>query len=378
MPAFDAPNPNHAAALRPEPALRTAPRAADPPADAPRVKTRDLAVATRQLATLLRAGLPLVPALAALVEQLRHHPFGEVIRDLHQRVSSGAALADALERHPDVFPNLYANMVRAGEAGGALEEVLLRLADLLENRARLTARLKAAFAYPCLMAVVAVGVIVFLLTFVVPTLAQIFADMKRDLPWPTTVLIAVSTFLRRAALLLALALAGLVLLLTTYLRSAPGRRAAHRAILHLPVLGRLVVKLEAARLTRTFGALLASGLSVLDAFRIAGGIVQNRHVAQRLQSVAQDIQRGDTVAQALRRTGLFEPILLHTVRIGEMSGNLDQQLLHLADACDEDLENLARSATALLEPAILLLMGALVGFIVLAILLPIFEINQML
>ncbi|MFC1782831.1 type II secretion system F family protein [Planctomycetota bacterium] len=343
-----------------------------------RIKISNLCVTTRQLAILLRAGLPLVPALAALTEQLEGQPLAPVMQQVHNRVNNGAALADALQKYHPVFSHLYINMVRAGEAGGALPEVLIQLAQMLQKRHQLIGKVKSALAYPLLMAVVAVGVVAFLLTFVIPSLADIFLDMDRNLPAPTALLINISMFLKTHLIALSIAGCLLVAAVGAYLKSQTGRLKWDHAKLKLPLFGNLLLKVEATRFARTLGVMLASGISILDALVIVKGVMQNRYIAAQIDTVRQDIARGRSIAETIKNTHLFPPIMHHAIAVGEMSGGVEEQLINFADAYDEEIETITRSLTALLEPAILLVMGAIVGFIVLALLLPIFEINQML
>jgi general secretion pathway protein F len=267
-------------------------------------------------------------------------------------------------------------MVAAGEASGTLEEVLLRLAEMLESRVRLAGKVKSAVAYPLMMVVVAAGVVVFLLSFVVPGLTQVFLEMNRSLPWPTRLLISASAFTKTYFLLIAVALCVVFLGIGVVCRSKEGRLVVDRFKLKVPLFGKLLLKLEVARLTRTLGVLLASGIAILEALELTKRVVQNSFMAASLDSVRDMVGRGDSVARAIRSTGLFPPIVFHIVATGQLSGNLEAGLMHVADMYDGEVELTVRTLTSLLEPAILLLMGVVVGFIVLAVLLPIFEISQ--
>ncbi len=342
-----------------------------------RVKLRELCVATRQLASLLRGGMPLVPALAVLIEQQEKRPLAQILQIVREQVNTGSGFAEALQQFNGVFSAEYVSLVRAGEISGTLEEVLARLGQMLEKQLRFRNKLKTAFAYPALMAVAAVGVVVFLMTFVVPSLTQIFLDMNQSLPSPTRFLIAISGFLQKYLWLLLLGFLMLTVVLVTYLKSEGGRMLRDRTLLRVPLLGKLIRQIEAVRLARTLGSLLASGIGVLEAFGIVRDVVQNRYIRRKLERVREQIERGDTIARAIRRTGLFGPLLYHSIAIGEASGNVEEQLLQAAVMYEEEIEVQTRSLTSLLEPAILLILGLIVGFIVLATLLPIFEINQM-
>jgi len=343
-----------------------------------RIRTKDVCMVARQLATLLRAGMPLVPALSALVEQLGDDPLGEIIEQVADNVNTGSTLADALSRHPSVFSSLFVKMVAAGETSGTLEEILLRLAEMLENRVHLAAKVKAAVAYPLMMVVVAVAVVVFLLSFVVPSITEIFYEMNRALPWPTRLLMSTSAFMKTYLPLIAVVICLFFIGLGAGYKTENGRLFADRIKLKLPLFGKLFLKSEIARLTRTLGILLASGIPILSALKIAEGVVQNRIIAGALDSVRNRVQRGDNIADAIRSTGLFPPIVFHIIATGQTSGDIEGGLVDIADMYDGEVEIAAKTLTSLLEPLILLFMGAVVGFIVLAILLPIFEINQML
>ena len=350
-----------------------------------RIKTRDVCVSTRQLATLLFAGMPLVPALTALVVQLRatekntrKSSLAAVFQQITDRVNAGDSLADALRRYPAIFSNLFVNMVRAGQASGTLEEILVKQAEMLEKRAQLTARLKAALAYPVLMTASAVGVVWFLMAFVVPGIVNIFLEMNHTLPWPTRLLIMLSSFLTDYALVIGLVLCVSIMCTAAYLKTKNGKNRWDRLKLKFPWLGELLIKVEIIRFARTLSVMLSSGIPILEAIKIVRGVVQNSFIAESLNAVRDDIGSGHSIAHAIRQTGLFPPIMVHTIAIGEMSGNVEQQFANLADGYDEEIKIMVQSLTALIEPVILLFMGLIVGFIVLAILLPIFEINQML
>ncbi len=346
-----------------------------------RIRTRDVCSIARQLATLLRAGMPLVPALSALVEQLRetraqNNPLAEIMEQVANDVNSGNTLADALGKHPNVFSSLFVNMVAAGETSGTLEDVLLRLAEILEKRAHLAAKVKSAIAYPLMMIFVAVGVVVFLMSVVVPSITTIFIEINRPLPWPTRLLISTSAFLKTYLVLIAIVVCAAFFGIVAGYTTKNGRLFADRTKLKLPLFGTLFLKLEIARLTRTLGILLVSGIPILSALEIAKQVIQNSFIADALGSVKDLVSKGDNIANAIRRTGLFPPIVFHIIATGQISGNIEDGLINIADMYDGEVELATKTLTSLLEPVILLFMGAVVGFIVLAILLPISEINQ--
>ncbi len=364
---------------------------ADTPADTykrdifKRINTKDICRLARQLATLLRAGMPLVPALSALAEQLqglperssnRNNPLAQIVREVRDSVNAGNSLAEALSKHSSIFSPLFVNMIAAGETSGTLEEVLLRLAEMLEKRVHLAGRVKSAIAYPLMMTVVAAGVVVFLLSFVVPSITQIFIEMDQTLPWPTRLLISTSAFIRTYLVLIIILACVVVFGIVAGYKTKEGRLSADRLKLKLPLFGGLFLKLEIARLTRTLGMLLASGIPILSALEITKGIIQNRFIANALDSVKGMVARGENIAGAIRKTGLFPPVVFHVIATGQISGDVEAGLIDIAQMYDNEVEMTTRTLTSLLEPVILLVMGVVVGFIVLAILLPIFEINQ--
>jgi len=341
-----------------------------------RIGSRQVCLAARQLATLLHAGMPLVPALSVLVEQLEKEPLSQIMAEIGRTVNAGAPLADALGQYPRVFSTLFVNMVKAGEASGTLEETLLRMAQMLEKRSRLSSKIKSALAYPLLLTVVAVATVAFLMSFVVPSIARILLDMNRQLPWPTIMLIKMSIFIKTYLPVIFVGTAAVLLALGAYLKTEAGKLAWDRLKLKLPLFGKLFLKVEVARLTRTLGILIGSGMSIMDALAVVIGVSQNRFMAHALKEAKEAIGRGKAVAEAIKGTGLFPPIVLHIIATSEMSGNLEAGLTNIADNTDDEIEITTRTLTSLLEPAIMLAMGAVVAFIVLAILLPIFEINQ--
>lgn len=354
-----------------------------------RVGTKELCRMARQLSALLHAGMPLVPALSALAEQLRCptcgkpglrktsvSPLAQVIEQIRDEVNEGGSLAEALRRHPGLFSPLFVSMVAAGESSGALEEVLARLADILEKRVQLVGKVKAAIAYPVMMVVVAVAVVTFLISYVVPGITRLFVEMNQELPWPTRFLIAVSSFSQTyMVLLIAAFCAGIIGLMALY-KSHDGKIRVDRVTLRLPLFGPLLFRMELARLTRTLGTLMKSGIPVITAMEITQRVVQNSLIADAMKAIKESVHKGESIADAVRITGIFPPVVYHLIATGQMSGNIEDGLIDIAEMYDTEVETSVRTLTSLLEPVILLVMGGVVGFIVLAILLPVFEINQ--
>ena len=341
-----------------------------------RVRARDVAVAARQLAILLRAGMAVTPALDALVEQLSGQPLAGVMAGVRDRVNQGATLASAMAEHPRAFPELFVNMVRAGEAAGALDTILWRLAEMSEKRINLAGKVKAAMVYPAVLAVVGAAVVMFLMAFVIPSVSKLFVEMKRALPWPTVSLMAVSGFVRDYFWVVCVAAVALWMAGRSWARAPAGRLAWDRLKLRTPVLGDLILKSAVARFARTLGVLLASGVPILDALAIVKRLVGNAVITEALDAAGESVGKGDSIAEPIRRSGVFPPLVYHMIAVGESSGNVEDRLVEVAEAYENEVETKTVALTSLVEPLMILIMGCVVGFIVLAILLPIFEINE--
>ncbi len=340
-----------------------------------RVSSQDLAIATRQLAVLVHAGLPLVEALTALVEQVDKEKLKRVLGDVKQRVNEGASLADALAAHPRVFGELYVNMIRAGEHSGALEIVLVRLADFTESQARLRSKILATMAYPAAMMVIGTGVIGILFTVVIPKLVKIFEDTKATLPWMTRALIAFTGFITQWwwAVLAGLVLAGWAFL--RWKRTPAGKARWHRFVLTVPVFGRLARVIAIGRFARTLSTLLKSGVPLLTAMDIVKNVVGNVRLAEVIDQARDAIREGESIAAPLKRSGEFPPLVHHMVAVGERSGALEEMLANVADAYEAQVETTVTALTSLLEPVMIVVMGGVVGFIVFSVLMPILQIN---
>jgi len=341
-----------------------------------RVPSAELAAVTRQFATLAGAGLPLVEALGALSEQTERESLKRALAQIRQQVTEGRSLADALAEHPRLFASLYVNMVRAGEASGALDVVLERLADYTENQARLLAKVRSALTYPAVMLLLGSGILFFLIAYVVPKVTRIFQETQQRLPALTIALIAASGFAARWWWLLLLLACGAALALRVYARTPAGRERLDRWVLRVPYFGRLVQKVAIARFARTLATLLASGVGLLQALDIVKAIVNNTELARAIEQARDAIREGQSIAPPLRASGLFPPLVVHMVAVGEQSGELEVLLSRAADAYDDEVENAVTALTTVLEPLMIVFMGAVVLFIVLAILLPIFELNR--
>ncbi len=342
-----------------------------------RVSADDLAITTRQLAVLVHAGIPLIDALNALVEQVEHERLKRVISDVKQRVNEGASLADALAVHAKVFSTLYVNMIRAGESSGALDVVLVRLADFTESQARLRSKVMGAMTYPAAMGVVGGGIMLILFAVVIPKITKIFEDTQVVLPLTTKLLIGFSSFVSDywwALLLLAGAAAWGFM---RWKDSTAGRARWDRTKLTLPIFGRLIRTIAIGRFARTLATLLKSGVPLLAAMDIVKNIVGNVRLAEVIEQSRQAIQEGESIAAPLKRSGEFPPLVHHMVAIGERSGSLEEMLGNVADAYEDQVETTVAALTSLMEPIMIVVMGAVVTFIVFSVLMPILQINTL-
>jgi general secretion pathway protein F len=342
-----------------------------------RVSADDLAIMTRQLAVLVHAGIPLVEALNALVEQVEHDRLKRVISDVKQRVNEGASLADALGVHAKVFSTLYVNMIRAGESSGALDVVLVRLADFTEGQARLRSKVLGALTYPAAMAVVGGGIMLVLFAVVIPKITKIFEDTQVTLPLPTKVLMAFATFVSGWWWALLLLAAAGVWGFLRWKETPAGRGRWDRFKLTVPIFGRLIRTIAIGRFTRTLATLLKSGVPLLAAMDIVKNVVDNVRLAEVIEQARQAIQEGESIAAPLKRSGEFPPLVHHMVAIGERSGSLEEMLGNVADSYEDQVETTVGALTSLMEPLMIVVMGGVVLFIVFSVLMPILQINTL-
>jgi general secretion pathway protein F len=343
----------------------------------PRMTPGELALVSRQLSTLIGAGVPIVEALAAVGEQSDRPVVTQVLSHVRDRVTQGTPLADAFAEYPAIFPDLYIGMVRAGEAAGALDVVLERLATYTEAQTRLTSKIRNALAYPVLMTVVSTSIVTFLLGFVVPRVTRIFADQKQALPFLTRILLGISNAIAASWWLIVLVLAGAVAWLLAARRRPTWRLWFDRRLLTLPVIGPIVTRIAVARFARTLATLLGNGIPLLAALEVASGVAGNRALAQAIDEARTAIREGQSIAAPLRQSGLVPPLVTHMIAVGERSGELEAMLGKVADGYEQEVESTLGTLTAILEPVTIVVMGGIVLFIVLAILLPIFEINAL-
>lgn len=343
-----------------------------------RVGLKELALMTRQLATLIGAGLPLVPSLSAIVNQIRNPLLKTTLAQIREEVNEGNSLTQSMSHFPKVFPPFYINMVRAGEASGTINLVLERLADFQESQQAMKTKIRSALAYPLFMFFIGSGVLFFLVTFVVPNITNIFREMHQTLPGITVFLIVVSGFMKSLWwILLLILLAGIVGVRYAIRKTEQGRYFWDRLKLNAPLFGGLNRKIAVARFSRTLGTLLQSSVPLLSALEIARNVVDNRVIADQIRRVGKEVEEGQSLSAPLSRDGFFPPIAVEMISVGEQSGNMETMLFRVADAYEKEVEANILLVTSLLEPVMILVMGAVVGFIVVSILLPIFEMNQL-
>ncbi|KPK51143.1 MAG: type II secretion system protein GspF [Myxococcales bacterium SG8_38_1] len=342
-----------------------------------RVSQLDVAIATRQLSVLLRSGVPLVEALSALIEQLDHPELKNAFTDTRNQVNEGSTLADALKAHPKIFPSLYINMVSAGEASGTLEEVLGRLAEFLDDQTRLQSKVRGALAYPIVMAVVVVLILFLMMSVVVPKVTAIFENFNQTLPWYTRLLIFVSDIFSNYWWLLAALLVGGIYWFRRWLATDEGRRKWDLFILEVPLFGPLLIMVAVARFSRTLATLLASGVPVLTAMDITRNVLGNTELMRVVEDARESVREGEGIAKPLRQGERFPPIVTHMIAVGERTGQLEEMLIHVADAYDQQIEVRVGALTSILEPLLIVVMGAVVGGIAFAILMPLLQLNEM-
>ena len=342
-----------------------------------RVSPMDVAVSTRQLAVLLRAGVPLVEALSALIEQLDHPELKAAFTDTRNQVNEGSTLADALKAHPKIFLTLYVNMVAAGEASGTLEEVLGRLAEFLDDQTRLQSKVRGALAYPIVMAVVVVLILFLMMSVVVPKVTAIFENFNQTLPWYTRLLIFVSDIFSNYWWLIAALMGGGIYWFRRWKATEEGRKKWDLFVLEVPLLGPLLIMVAVSRFARTLATLLASGVPVLTAMDITRNVLGNTELMRVVEEARASVREGEGIAKPLRQAGRFPPIVTHMIAVGERTGQLEEMLIHVADAYDQQIEVRVGVVTSILEPLLIVVMGAIVGGIAFAILMPLLQLNEM-
>jgi type IV pilus assembly protein PilC len=339
----------------------------------PRVKEKDLVTFTRQFATMIDAGLPLVQCLEILGGQTENKTFANTIKKVQADVEGGATFADALRKHPKAFPDLYVNVVAAGEAGGILDTILNRLATYIEKSMNLKKKVKSAMTYPTVIVTVAVGVVALLLIFVIPTFEKMFTDFGGTLPAPTRLIINMSQWLQRFWWAVAIAIGAVIFGIKQWRRTEQGKRVLDGLALRLPVFGLLVRKVAVAKFTRTLSTLIASGVPILDGLDIVAKTAGNKIVELAILQTRAAIAEGKTIAEPLAQTKVFPPMVVQMIGVGESAGALDSMLSKIADFYDEEVDQAVATLSALLEPFIMVFLGVVIGYIVVAMYLPVFK-----
>jgi type IV pilus assembly protein PilC len=339
----------------------------------PKVTTKDLVVFTRQFATMIDAGLPLVQCLDILSQQQENKAFQKMLVAVKESVESGSTFADALRKHPKAFDELYVNLVAAGEVGGILDTILNRLAAYIEKAQKLKKQVKSAMTYPTTIVGIALVVISVILVFVIPAFEAMFKDFGGSLPMPTQVVVAISNFIQDYILVILGAGFGFVFLFKKIYATKPGRAKIDDWSLHLPVFGTLIRKVAVAKFTRTLGTMISSGVPILDGLEIVAKTAGNKTVEKAIYHVKQSISEGKTIAEPLTKSGVFPPMVCQMIAVGEQAGALDTMLNKIADFYDDEVDEAVTNLTAMMEPLLMLFLGVTVGGLVIAMYLPIFK-----
>ncbi|MEK7838140.1 MAG: type II secretion system F family protein, partial [candidate division NC10 bacterium] len=338
-----------------------------------KVNDREMAIFTRQFATMIDAGRPLVQCLNILAEQSESKTLRAVTANVARQVEAGSTLAESLRRHPRTFDDLFTNLVQVGEAGGILDVVLQRLSVYIEKAAALKRKVKAAMVYPSTIIGVAFLIVIFMLTFVIPTFATMFKNLGADLPLPTQIVLWMSDFVRGYIIFIILGVMGAVYLLRRYYKTENGKSTIDALLLKLPVFGTLIRKVAVARFTRTFGTLVSSGVPILEGLRITARTAGNKVVERAVMQCRAAVTAGKTLAEPLKSSGVFPPMVTQMIAVGEQTGALDAMLNKIADFYDDEVDTAVGALTALLEPLMIVILGVIIGGLVVAMYLPIFR-----
>ncbi|HEX9576820.1 MAG TPA: type II secretion system F family protein [Myxococcales bacterium] len=338
------------------------------------ISQKDLVIFTRQFATMIDAGLPLVQCLDILGTQLDNLAFREVLMKIKNKVESGSTLADALGDHPKVFDTLYVQLVAAGEIGGILDTILNRLAQYIEKNEKLKSKVKGAMVYPSVVLIVAVGVTVVLLLFVTPTFEKMFKDFGGAMPAPTQIVIDLSKWLQHNIIYMIVVLIGVVIGFRAYLNWPKGREQWDAFVIRTPIFGPLIRKVAVARFTRTLGTMISSGVPILDAMEVVAKTAGNSVVEKAIRYTKEKIEEGKTIVQPLAETKVFPPMVVQMIGVGEATGAMDQMLTKIADFYDDEVDAAVNALTSLIEPVMMVFLGGVVGGFLIAMYLPIFSI----
>ena len=341
-----------------------------------KIKARDLSVFTRQFATMIDAGLTIVQCLDIQTEQSESKVLRNTLRAIKQDVEGGSTLAEALRKHPKIFDDLYVNMVQAGEAGGVLNAILNRIALFIEKANKLKKKVKGAMIYPCTIIVVAIVVVAILLIFVIPVFAELYGSMGKALPAPTQITINISNWVRANCLYMVFALVGIIVGIRFYYQTDNGQMNIDRLLLRLPVVGDLLRKVAVARFSQNMAILLSSGVPILDGLAITARTAGNRVIEKAIMDSRVSISQGRTVAEPLRESKIFPPMVCQMVAVGENTGGLDTMLRKVAELYEDEVDDAVANLTALMEPMIMVVLGVILGGLVISMYLPIFQLGS--
>ena len=340
------------------------------------IKEKDLVVFTRQFATLFSSGIPIVQGLEIMAKQSEKKALKDILNQVKGSIETGSTLADALRKHPKVFDNLYVNMVAAGEIGGVLDSVLIRLADYIEKTMKLKKKVKGAMIYPGIILSVAVLVVAIIMIFVIPIFAKIFSEMGVALPLPTRIVIGFSNFISGiGGLIILISFILLIIGIVQYRKTEQGRKVTDKLLLDLPIFGDLLRKVAVARFSRTLGTLIGSGVPILEGLEICAKTAGNKIVEREVLNTKKDVTTGSTVAETMKDSKIFSPMVVQMINVGESTGSLEQMLIKIADFYDDEVDQAVVNLTTMLEPMMIIFMGITVGFIVIALYLPIFKLG---
>jgi type IV pilus assembly protein PilC len=338
------------------------------------VPEKDIVVFTRQFATMIDAGLPLVQCLDILATQAENPKFSKVLHQVKTDVEEGATYADALAKHPKIFNTLYVNMVAAGEAGGILDVILNRLAAYIEKAMALKRRVKSAMTYPAVVVTIAIGIIAVIMVFVIPSFAKMFSSFGATLPLPTRMVIGLSNFMVNNILFIIIGIAAFIWAFKAWYSTRSGKKTVHRALLRAPIFGILIRKVAVAKFSRTMSTLMSSGVPIITGLEIVAKTAGNVVVEEAINDVAESLSQGKTIAEPLAATGVFPPMVVQMIGVGEKTGALDAMLSKIADFYDEEVDAAVNALTSMLEPLLMVFLGGSIGFIIVAMYLPIFKV----
>ncbi|MFC1546871.1 type II secretion system F family protein [bacterium] len=341
------------------------------------IKLKDIALFSRQLAVLVSAGVPIVQCLEILSGQLENKFLSDIVKRIKEDIETGVSITEAMEKHPNAFSELYVSMINAGEVGGILDIILDRIANYLESMQALKSKVKSAMAYPAVVLFIAMTVTFFIMTFVVPKFTEMFVSAGGSLPAPTAVLISISGFLKRYFILIILGLIGAGAAFKAYIKTDQGRYNIDSKVLKLPVFGDLATKVSVAKFSRTLGILISSGVPILQAMETVAKTAGNKIVEKEILNAKDSIREGEKISEPLKKSGIFPPMVIAMISVGEETGNLDTMLIKISDFYDQEVNNAVEAVTSMIEPLIIVVMGVVIGGIVVALFLPMFQMSSL-